>query len=804
MPRLIYRFGGDTAARAAPVARLGAKGARLQELAQAGLPVPPGLTISAPTCDRIRAEGGKLSPTQKSQLRTSVRWLEKAWRGAVGDKRGPIAFAVRCSPQIACRGLMPTQLNIGTNEQQAAELPPRDCIEQLARAIGAAAVSWDSTIAQGSRQKAGIVGGTMAVIVQPMAFGLDERNGAGSVSTRDPITGKKVLTGEFHLHTEQNQTDDVPRIPISRLRQLLPVVWKRLLRAGSKLESYYADAVSMQFCFDSGRLFILDARPVDRTAKAAVRIAVELAQSRIIDKKTAVLRVAPEKLETLLRPSFDRSTAIELLTEGLGASPGAAVGKIAFTAEEAGHRAAAGEKIILVRHETDAADVGGMRVCQGILTSTGGMTSHAALVARGMGTPCVSGAGAIHINVRTKVLQIDGKRLGVDDWLSIDGSSGQVMAGRVLIVDAEVTGPFKTIARWADLYRTLKIRANADTPHDAQVARNFGAEGIGLARTEHMFFDPQRIHHMREMILAADGESRKTALAKLLPYQKDDFIGIFKAMKGLPVTIRLLDPPLHEFLPHHEKEQAELARSLGKSLDEVRKRVEQLHEANPMLGHRGDRLAVTYPEILEMQVRAIIEAAVECKKQRIVVLPEIMIPLAGTKAELDYLKQITVATAEAVFAESKMRVEYLYGTMIEVPRAAITADELAQTAEFFSFGTNDLTQMTFGYSRDDAGVFLPDYIGKEILEHDPFQSIDTAGVGKLMKMGVELGRSTRPDLKCGICGEHGGDPKSVIFCHQIGLNYVSCSPFRVPIARLAAAHAALQNPLGAKKKRSRS
>jgi pyruvate,orthophosphate dikinase len=482
----------------------------------------------------------------------------------------------------------------------------------------------------------------------------------------------------------------------------------------------------------------------------------------------------------------------------LPASPGAAVGKIAFTAEEAEQRVAAGEEIILVRRETEPADIGGMHVSKGILTSTGGMTSHAAVVARGMGTPCVAGAGAVQIDAKNRLVKIGDKTFDSHHFISIDGATGEVMEGSVPTVEAELTGAFAQIMKWADKYRTLKVRTNADTPTDAQTARGFGAEGIGLCRTEHMFFDPQRIHHMREMILAQTVEARKAALDKLLPYQREDFVGIFREMNGLPVTVRLLDPPLHEFLPHHDKEQAELARSLNMSAEAVKSRVAQLHEANPMLGHRGDRLAITYPEILEMQVRAIIEAACIVKKEKIKVLPEIMIPLAGTKKELDYLKKYTVETAEKVMKEQGVRVEYLYGTMIEVPRAAITADELAQTAEFFSFGTNDLTQMTFGYSRDDVNSFLPDYLKKEILDRDPFQSLDVEGVGQLVKMAVRKGRLTQPTLKCGICGEHGGDPKSVEFCHQVGLDYVSCSPFRVPIARLAAAHAAIKQEGNAK------
>jgi pyruvate, orthophosphate dikinase len=551
-----------------------------------------------------------------------------------------------------------------------------------------------------------------------------------------------------------------------------------------------------EFTIEKGKLYMLQTRNGKRTAPAAVRIAVEMVKEKLIDEKTAILRVDPASLDQLLHPTFNPKADKNVIAKGLPASPGAAVGKLAFTAEEAEQRVGKGEQIILVRRETEPADIGGMHVSEGILTSTGGMTSHAAVVARGMGTPCVAGAGALHIDAHNRTLSVNGKTYGPEDWLSLDGGTGEVYEGQVETQEASLAGAFKQIMLWADKYRTLKVRTNADTPHDAEVARNFGAEGIGLTRTEHMFFDPQRIHNMREMILATDTQGRVKALVKLLPYQREDFVGIFKAMKGLPVTIRLLDPPLHEFLPHNERDQQALAESLGLSFEQVKNRVQQLHEANPMLGHRGDRLAITYPEILVMQVRAIIEAAVECKKAGVKVLPEIMIPLAGTKQELDYLKKHTVETAEAVFKETKTRVEYMYGTMIEVPRAAITADELAQTAEFFSFGTNDLTQMTFGYSRDDAGSFLPEYVKKEILERDPFQSLDIGGVGKLVSMAVKLGRQTKGDLKCGICGEHGGDPKSVEFCHSVGLNYVSCSPFRVPIARLAAAHAAIKEGQG--------
>jgi pyruvate,orthophosphate dikinase len=682
---------------------------------------------------------------------------------------------------------------------------PQEPLKQLEQSIEAVFKSWNTDRAVRYRQINDIRGlaGT-AVNCQTMVFGnMGDDCATGVAFTRNPSTGENLFYGEFLINA---QGEDVVAgirtpIPCERMGEYLPKSWKELLNIKNVLEKRYRDVQDFEFTIEKNKLYMLQTRNGKRTAAAAVRIAAEMVKEKLIDERTAVLRVDPASLDQLLHPMFDPKAHRDVLARGLPASPGAAVGKIAFTAHEAEERVAKGEKIILVRRETEPADIGGMHVSEGILTSTGGMTSHAAVVARGMGTPCIAGAGELQIDANARMLTVNGVTFTDKDWLSLDGSSGEVMRGQVPTVEASMTGPFAVIMKWADKYRTLKVRTNADTPHDAKVARDFGAEGIGLTRTEHMFFDPQRIHHMREMILARDTQARKSALAKLLPYQREDFVGIFREMKGLPVTIRLLDPPLHEFLPHHEHDQAELARSLGMSLEQVKARVSQLHEANPMLGHRGDRLAVTYPEILEMQVQAIIEAAIQVKKEGVKVLPEIMIPLVGTKAELDYLKTFTVDTANRVMKEKGTKVDYMYGTMIEVPRAAVTADEIAVTAEFFSFGTNDLTQMTFGYSRDDVNSFLPDYLKKEILERDPFQSLDTGGVGKLVRMAVELGRKTRPDLKCGICGEHGGDPKSVIFCHQVGLNYVSCSPFRVPIARLAAAHAALQEPAkGGKKK----
>ncbi|MCK5467620.1 MAG: pyruvate, phosphate dikinase, partial [Cyclobacteriaceae bacterium] len=524
------------------------------------------------------------------------------------------------------------------------------------------------------------------------------------------------------------------------------------------------------------------------------RIAVEMVSEGLIDKNTAIKRVAPEQLDHLLHPMFDPKADINVITTGLPASPGAATGKIVFHAEDAEEWVEKGEEVLLVRIETSPEDIGGMHVAKGILTARGGMTSHAAVVARGMGTCCVAGCGAIAINYKDKTMTVGGKVFNEGDWLSLDGSKGQVIEGKVPTIDPELSGDFGTLMGWADEVRHINVRTNADTPHDAEVARNFGAEGIGLCRTEHMFFEGDRIKAIREMILADDEAGRRKALAKLLPYQKDDFYGIFKAMHDLPVTVRTLDPPLHEFLPHDDDNQQIMADEMGITLEEVKAKVDSLHEFNPMLGHRGCRLGITYPEITEMQARAIIEAACDLTKEGINVLPEIMIPLIGTKAEFVNQKTIVVDTANKVMEEKGVKVNYLVGTMIEIPRAALTAHEVAEEAEFFSFGTNDLTQMAFGYSRDDAGTFLKEYISKGILADDPFQTLDQSGVGQLVEFGVERGRQTKPDLKIGICGEHGGDPRSVEFCHKVGMNYVSCSPFRVPIARLAAAQAQLDFP----------
>ena len=550
----------------------------------------------------------------------------------------------------------------------------------------------------------------------------------------------------------------------------------------------------IEFTIQEGKLFLLQTRTGKRTATAAVRIAVEMVKEGLIDKKTAVMRVEPEQLDQLLHPMIDPKAKYTVLAKGLPASPGAAAGRIVFTAEEAEQWKERGEQVILVRNETSPEDIGGMHVAEGILTARGGMTSHAAVVARGMGKCCVAGCAAAMIDEEKKTLTFGKKELTEGEWITLNGSTGEVIEGQVPMVEAQVSGDLGTLLSWADEFRALGIRTNADTPHDAETALEFGAEGIGLCRTEHMFFEGDRISAVRQMIVAEDQEGRAAALAKLLPYQKGDFIGIFRAMQGKPVTVRLLDPPLHEFVPQDAETIRKLAGEMGISVESLKARIESLEELNPMLGHRGVRLGVTYPEIPAMQARAIFEAAAELTKEGVEVFPEVMIPLVGTVQELNMMRDICVEIAESVMKEYGVEFKYLIGTMIEIPRACVAADEIAKTAEFFSFGTNDLTQMTFGFSRDDAGTFLPHYIEKGILEKDPFQSLDQVGVGSLVKMGVEKGRAVRPTLKVGVCGEHGGDPASIDFFHRVGLNYVSCSPYRVPIARLAAAQANIRNP----------
>ncbi len=691
-------------------------------------------------------------------------------------------------------------------EKQTREKFPTDPRQQIIKSVQAVFQSWMSPRAIKYRQINEISGlaGT-AVNVQAMVFGnMGDDCATGVCFTRDPSTGENVFYGEFLVNAQGEDVVAGIRTPleIKKMGDVLPDAYAELLRVKDILEKHFRDVQDMEFTVEHNTFYMLQTRNGKRTAQAAVRCAVEMVQEKLIDQNTAILRVDPASLDQLLHPSLDPKAKRDDVAKGLPASPGAAVGTLAFTAEEAEARHAKGEKVILVRKETSPEDIGGMQTAVGILTSTGGMTSHAAVVARGMGKPCVAGCGALNIDAKAGTVTVVGangktRKFTRKDTLSLDGSTGMVYAGSVPTVKPAVSGDFAKLMGWADATRKLLVRTNADTPNDARVAREFGAQGIGLCRTEHMFFEGDRIVAVREMILAENEKDRRAALKKLLPYQKKDFVGIFKAMDGLPVTIRLLDPPLHEFLPHEEKNQREMARQLKVPLDKVKRRVSELHEANPMLGFRGCRLAVIFPEIQEMQVRAIFLAAVETAKKGVKVLPEIMIPIVNTVKELEFLLPKVHAVAKEVFAKAGKTVDYKVGTMIELPRAAITAAKIAGEAEFFSFGTNDLTQMTFGFSRDDVASFVPRYVELEILPKDPFNSLDQEGVGELIKMAVASGRGARPDLKVGICGEHGGDPSSVEFCHRVGLNYVSCSPYRVPIARLAAAQAAVKERTGA-------
>ena len=677
---------------------------------------------------------------------------------------------------------------------------PQDPIVQLQKSIQAVFGSWQTPRAKRYRQINEITGllGT-AVNVQTMAFGnMGKTSGTGVAFTRNPSTGENKFYGEFLINAQGEDVVAGIRTPqpVSEMPKWNKKVHKQLLEIKDKLEAHYKDMQDIEFTIERGTLFMLQTRTGKRTGAAAVKIACDMVREKLIEEKAAVLRIPANDLTQLLLPSFDPKAKEKAkpVATGLPASPGAAVGKLAFSAEEAVERTQAGERVLLCRKETSPEDVDGMHFAAGILTSTGGMTSHAAVVARGWGKCCVAGAGEITIDEKKKKINVGGKSYGVKDVFSIDGSTGEVFAGEITTQDPELSGDFARVMKWADKYRTLKIRTNADTPQDAQRARDFGAQGIGLCRTEHMFFEGPRISAMREMIVSENKHDREKALHKLLPYQREDFTGIFEAMDKLPVTVRLLDPPLHEFLPHDAASQKELAESLGVKASKIKNRVSQLHEQNPMLGHRGCRLSVTFPEILQMQVRAIVEATIDCREKGLAPKPEIMIPLVGTKKELARLRELTLATINMVKKERGFtkKLDILVGTMIEIPRAALTADEIAEEADFFSFGTNDLTQLTFGYSRDDVNTFLPEYLAQEILEKDPFQSLDQDGVGQLVEMGVKKGRKTHPKLKCGICGEHGGDPASIQFCHNVELDYVSCSPFRVPIARLAAAQAALR------------
>jgi len=704
---------------------------------------------------------------------------------------------------------------------------PENPWEQLWGSVMAVFTSWNNPRATYYRRMHSIPAewGT-AVNVQAMVFGnMGDTSGTGVAFTRDAATGENIFNGEYLINAqgedvvagirtpreitlegsyrwakiqEVSETDRKANFP--SLEEVFPTIYKELFTLQKKLDNHYRDMQDLEFTIQEGKLWILQTRNGKRTGPAMVKIAMDMLRDGSLTVEEAIMRVEPNKLDELLHPVFDKNELpkAKILAKGLPASPGASTGQIVFFADEAAEWAAQGKKVILVRVETSPEDLAGMDAAQGILTARGGMTSHAAVVARGMGKCCVSGAGACHIDYKSRTMTVSGLTLKEGDYISLNGTTGEVILGQVKTERPKMSGDFSELMKLADKYTRMSVRTNADSPKDSKVAREFGATGIGLCRTEHMFFEGDRIKAMREMILANDEAGRRKALKKLLPIQRADFEGIFEAMQDLPVTVRLLDPPLHEFLPHEQENQAEMAKELGITPQELKKKVDSLHEFNPMLGHRGCRLGNTYPEISETQARAIIEAAVNLKKKGINAIPEIMIPLTGTLEEMELQEEIVRDTAEKVFAENNLRVDYLVGTMIEIPRATLVADKIAQSAEFFSFGTNDLTQMTFGFSRDDAGSFLPIYIEKGLLKHDPFQILDQEGVGELIKLAIERGRKGRPGLKVGICGEHGGEPTSVEFCHRVGMDYVSCSPYRVPIARLAAAQAVVREILAKK------
>lgn len=718
------------------------------------------------------------------------------------------AFGVNMDNELPASAMkdLVTEFKQITESKTGRPFPERP-ITQLWGAIGAVFSSWNVPRAITYRKLNDIPEdwGT-AVNVQSMVYGnMGEDCATGVAFTRNPSNGENVFYGEYLVNAQGEDVVAGIRTPQPvnnagktgadevSLEELMPDVYDELEAIYLKLEKHYKEMQDIEFTIQNDKLWMLQARTGKRTAAAAVKIAVDMVKEKLISKKLAVSRLDPKQLDQLLHPMLDPKHSYDVLAKGLPASPGAATGQVVFSADDAVEHVENGDwkKVILVRIETSPEDIHGMNAAQAILTQRGGMTSHAAVVARGMGKCCVAGCGDIRIDYAQKTFTANGKVIKEGDWITLEGSKGEVIEGKIPTVDPELSGDFGTIMKWADSFRTMKVRTNADTPHDSEVARGFGAQGIGLCRTEHMFFEGDRIWSVREMILADNEEERRRALDKLLPMQRSDFAGIFEAMNGLPVTIRTLDPPLHEFLPHTEEEIAELSRRSGKSIDDIKRKNEELHEFNPMLGHRGCRLGIAYPEITEMQARAIIEAACQVKKKKVRVYPEIMIPLVGNVNELRLQKEIVDRVAKEVMKEYKVKVPYLVGTMIELPRAALTADQIAQEAEFFSFGTNDLTQTALGVSRDDAGSFLKKYVDDGILPSDPFQTLDAAGVGQLVEMGVKKGRKTRTGLKVGICGEHGGDPESVHFCHKVKLDYVSCSPYRVPIARLAAAQAAI-------------
>ncbi|MCG3159528.1 MAG: Pyruvate, phosphate dikinase [Acidobacteria bacterium] len=896
---------------------LGGKGAGLAEMTNAGLPVPPGFTITTEACTAYYSSGEKFPDGMWEEALNALAKVEHATGKKFGGAENPLLVSVRSGAKFSMPGMMDTVLNLGLNDETRVALAkltgnerfsydayrrfiqlfgkivlgidsekfehkfdehkkrlgvtedthvpaealaaliedykaivkketgkafPTDPLEQLKYAIKAVFASWNGRRAKDYRRinKIDDSLGT-AVNVQTMVFGnMGEDSGTGVAFTRDVATGEKVLYGEYLQNAQGEDVVAGIRTPkkIAQLHAEMPEMYDQFAELANKLERHYKDVQDMEFTIERGKLYMLQTRNAKRTGAAAVRIAVEMVEEGLIDRATAVQRVEPAQLDQLLHPMIDPKAPVDVIATGLPASPGAASGKVVFDPDHAEEEARNGQKVILVRIETSPEDFHGMVAAQAILTARGGMTSHAAVVARGMGKCCVAGCGDAQIDYAARQFTANGVTVKENEWITLDGSTGRVIIGQVALIEPEISGHFKTLMEWVNEFRKLGVRANADTPHDSKVARGFGAEGIGLCRTEHMFFEGDRIDSVRQMILSsgdykaleaqlntakadvekASGEKKADAkkrvkeiekkikrpselyhgaLASLLELQREDFVGIFRAMNGYPVTIRTLDPPLHEFVPHDDATLKELARKIKMNFKEAKARVAQLHEFNPMLGHRGCRLGIVYPEITEMQARAIFEAAVKVKRDGVVVKPEIMIPLVGNVNELKLQADVVRRVADEVFLREGETVDYLVGTMIELPRAALTANRIAEVAEFFSFGTNDLTQTAMGLSRDDSGRFLPFYVEKKIFPDDPFQTLDQEGVGQLIEIGIRKGRTTKSDLKVGICGEHGGDPESVIFCHKVGMNYVSCSPYRVPIALLAAAHAALADQTGA-------
>ena len=898
--KYVYEFGGGKADGKAEMKELlGGKGANLAEMANLGIPVPPGFTITTEVCNYYYQHNKSYPPELEAEVKQALADVESIMQAKFGDPGNPLLLSVRSGARSSMPGMMETVLNVGLNEKTikgliaktgnerfaydayrrlimmysdvvmekaagiepeegrgvrvqlehamdkmkkklgvvqdtdltAADLKkltkifknivkkilgkefPDDPYEQIWGGIGAVFHSWNGKRAISYRRIEGIPDewGT-AVSVQSMVFGnMGENSATGVAFTRNPATGENIFYGEWLVNAQgedvvaglrtpnplniKNKTDDTKHI--QSLEEAMPPLYGELADIRNRLEKHYKDMQDIEFTIQDGRLWMLQTRTGKRNGPAAVKVAVEMVREGLIDEATAVLRVRPAQLDELLHDMLDPAEELKarVLARGLPAGPGGATGQVVFTADDAAKWTKEGKKIILVRHETSPEDVHGMHVAEAVLTAKGGMTSHAALVARGWGKCCIVGCSALEIEMNKKLMTVSGRTIKEGDWISLNGSIGRVYEGKVPSVrpDLATNKEYTELMGWADKFRRLGVRTNADRPQDAAQARAFGAEGIGLTRTEHMFFGPERITPIREMIIAENEADRRKAVMKLLPFQRQDFIGLLEAMQGLPVTIRLLDPPLHEFVTLDSQQIKELSKDLGITVKKLKARVESLHELNPMLGHRGCRLGIAYPEITEMQARAIFEAAAELTQKGIKVYPEVMVPLVGTASEYNHQEAIIRRMAAEVMKEKGVTFEYLVGTMIEVPRAALTADDIAKTAEFFSFGTNDLTQTTFGFSRDDIGGFLPIYLEQRILPEDPFQSLDERGVGQLVEMGTRKGRSTRPKLKVGICGEHGGDPKSIDLCHRVGMDYVSCSPFRVPIARLAAAHAALIN-----------